>query len=335
MPPSVMRCVPGVTGAKKPRADEELVDRAEREARLGVQHARRRVEREDAVRQDRRGDAVRRALPGATSRRTSGPGRARARPGPSPPRSPPSGSRGPDGAGVPSPRGGARTSGSTSAERAPHEHGRLVYGRCPRGQTRFNSDRVARSRDLKESVARQPIRMLATGAAYVLVYVCLTLFGPPLGAHRAPAGGPAGDRVTRARFGPAGPARGARLAGGRADLLDAVRARLQRPRAEPRDLPGSGAAPAAGRRADAAGPPRLLRVLRTVARGLQRAPGPPALVAPRRHGGGRMDDGPRGLLLPALLLRRCPGSRRPQRLADGVHAAGGAARRPRPCGSRR
>ena len=29
-------------------------------------------------------------------------------------------------------------------------------------------------------MARQPIRMLATGAAYVLAYVCLTLYGPSL-----------------------------------------------------------------------------------------------------------------------------------------------------------
>jgi His Kinase A (phospho-acceptor) domain len=35
-------------------------------------------------------------------------------------------------------------------------------------------------------VARQPIRMLATGAAYVLVYVCLTLFGPPLSRTQRP-----------------------------------------------------------------------------------------------------------------------------------------------------
>jgi hypothetical protein len=45
---------------------------------------------------------------------------------------------------------------------------------------------VAPSRDLKESVARQPIRMLATGAAYVLAYVCLTLLGPPLSRAQRP-----------------------------------------------------------------------------------------------------------------------------------------------------
>lgn len=35
-------------------------------------------------------------------------------------------------------------------------------------------------------MARQPIRMLATGAAYVLGYVCLTLFGPPLSRAQRP-----------------------------------------------------------------------------------------------------------------------------------------------------
>jgi len=35
-------------------------------------------------------------------------------------------------------------------------------------------------------VARQPIRMLATGAAYLLAYVCLTLYGPPLSRTARP-----------------------------------------------------------------------------------------------------------------------------------------------------
>lgn len=35
-------------------------------------------------------------------------------------------------------------------------------------------------------MARQPIRMLATGAAYVLAYACLTLYGPPLSRTARP-----------------------------------------------------------------------------------------------------------------------------------------------------
>ena len=78
-PPRVTNCVPGVTGGEEAARQEEPVQLEQREAGLRAQHARRRVEGEDAVGERRVRDHRAGWAAAATSRRRSGRGRGRAR----------------------------------------------------------------------------------------------------------------------------------------------------------------------------------------------------------------------------------------------------------------